>query len=114
MPPMLGSLRDLDLLDSGSRAVVRMMFVGAGLAAALIFLREVARSVDPQTLLVQAFSAANVGSSVVMLALLLAITFGVRGGRGIVHHRIAFRLCFVAMYAAFAVFAITQAVPPLH
>lgn len=111
---MLGSLRDLDLLDSGSRAVVRLMFVGVGLATALIFLREVARSADPQSPLVQAFSAANFGSSVVMLGLLLAITFGVRGGRGIINRRIAFRLCFVAMYAAFAVYAITQAVPPLH
>jgi hypothetical protein len=114
MPLMPGSLRDLDLLDSGSRAVVRLMFVGVGLAAALIFLREVARSADAQSPLVQAFSAANVGSSVILLGLLLAITFGIRGGRGIVDHRIAFRLFFVAIYAAFTIFVITQPVPPLH
>jgi hypothetical protein len=114
MPLMPGSLRDLDLLDSGSRAVVRLMFVGVGLATALIFLREVARSADAQSPLVQGFSAANVGSSVILLGLLLAITFGVHGDSGIVNHRIAYRLFFVAIYAAFTIFVITQPVPPLH
>ena len=114
MPMMPGSLRDLDLLDNGSRAVVRLVFVGAGLAVAFVFLREVARSADAQSPLVQAFSAANVGSSVILLGLLLAITFGIHGGRGIVNHRIAFRLFFVAIYAAFTIFVITQPVRPLH
>jgi hypothetical protein len=115
MPLMPGSLQSLDLLDNGSRAVVRLMFVGVMLELGLAAIKELVRSAAEHSPLVPAFTAAMVGSFAILLGLLLAITFRVRGGRGYpINHRTAFRLAFVAIYTLAVVLTISQSGQPWH
>jgi hypothetical protein len=115
MPLMPGSLKSLDLLDTGSRTVVRLMFFGIGFELALAAIKELVRSADDHSPLVPAFMVAMVGSFAIMLGLLAAITFRVRGGRGYpTNHRVAFRLAFVAIYTLAAVLTISQSGHPWH